>query len=208
MRRMFPGKCAKNLTFFSQTTQKMNNNFKQNILQNVQMDTQTSFMANGDINIYPCSWEDSKAPVTADGKGLVRYRGGIEVDVQLVTNLPDYEDPGHTYNSETIQKLEQQVARAQELMDSSMTRQELDVAIGTKYKEIGQLETSLKVAKLDLEKKKSELGDGNVYAEFDRDKKEMRLYVRKDAWDDAYFFRENRKTSPPPRRFIALIVPP
>ena len=91
----------------------------------------------------------------------------VTVDVQLVTNLPDYEDPGHTYNSETIQKLEQQVARAQELMDSSMTRQELDVAIGTKYKEIGQLETSLKVAKLDLEKKKSELGDGNVYAEFD-----------------------------------------
>ena len=98
----------------------------------------------------------------------------VTVDVQLVTNLPDYEDPGHTYNSETIQKLEQQVARAQELMDSSMTRQELDVAIGTKYKEIGQLETSLKVAKLDLEKKKSELGDGNVYAEFDGTVKTVR----------------------------------
>lgn len=98
----------------------------------------------------------------------------VTQDVQLVTNLPDYEDPGHTYNSETIQKLEQQVARAQELMDSSMTRQELDVAIGTKYKEIGQLETSLKVAKLDLEKKKSELGDGNVYAEFDGTVKTVR----------------------------------
>lgn len=98
----------------------------------------------------------------------------VTADVQLVTNLPDYEDPGHTYNSETIQKLEQQVARAQELMDSSMTRQELDVAIGTKYKEIGQLETSLKVAKLDLEKKKSELGDGNVYAEFDGTVKTVR----------------------------------
>ena len=98
----------------------------------------------------------------------------VTVDVQLVTNLPDYEDPGHTYNSETIQKLEQQVAHAQELMDSSMTRQELDVAIGTKYKEIGQLETSLKVAKLDLEKKKSELGDGNVYAEFDGTVKAVR----------------------------------
>ena len=98
----------------------------------------------------------------------------VTADVQLVTNLPDYEDPGHTYNSETIQKLEQQVARAQELMDSSMTRQELDVAIGTKYKEIGQLETSLKVAKLDLEKKKSELGDGNVYAEFDGTVKAVR----------------------------------
>ena len=98
----------------------------------------------------------------------------ITQDVQLVTNLPDYEDPGHTYNSETIQKLEQQVARAQELMDSSMTREELDIAIGTKYKEIGQLETSLKVAKLDLEKKKSELGDGNVYAEFDGTVKAVR----------------------------------
>lgn len=98
----------------------------------------------------------------------------ITADVQLVTDLPAYEETEHTYNSETITKLEKQVARAQELVDSSMTWEELTVAIGTKYKEIGQLETSLKVAKLELEKKKSELGDGNVYAEFDGTVKAVR----------------------------------
>lgn len=100
---MFPGKCAKNLTFFSQTTQKMTKkNFKQNILQNVQMDTQTSFMANGDINIYPCSWEDSKAPVTADGKGLVRYRGGIEVDEDGRTRVKRFRDGMNGPKYETL----------------------------------------------------------------------------------------------------------
>ncbi len=98
----------------------------------------------------------------------------ITADVQLVTDLPAYEDTARTYDSDTIKKLEQQVARAQELMDSSMTQEDLNIAIGTKYKEIGQLETSQKVAKLELEKKKSELGDGNVYAEFDGTVKAVR----------------------------------
>lgn len=98
----------------------------------------------------------------------------ITQDVQLVTNLPEYKDPGHTYNSETIKKLEQKVERVQELVDSAMSWHDLDIAIGEKYKEVNQLETSMKVAKLDLEKKQSELGDGNVYAEFDGTVKAVR----------------------------------
>ena len=58
---------------------KENNSYKQQILHDVQMDTQTTFMNNGDINIYPCSWEFDKAPVTADGKPMVRYRAGVMV---------------------------------------------------------------------------------------------------------------------------------
>ena len=79
---MFPGKCAKNLNFFSQFQLKMekeDNSYKQQILHDVQMDTQTTIMNNGDINIYPCSWEFDKAPVTAEGKPLVRYRAGVMV---------------------------------------------------------------------------------------------------------------------------------
>ena len=98
----------------------------------------------------------------------------ITQDVQLVTDLPEYKDPGHTYNSETIKKLEQKVERVQELVDSAMSWHDLDIAIGEKYKEVNQLETSMKVAKLDLEKKQSELGDGNVYAEFDGTVKAVR----------------------------------
>ena len=59
--------------------EKVNNSYKQQILHDVQMDTQTTFMNNGDINIYPCSWEFDKAPVTAEGKTLVRYRAGVMV---------------------------------------------------------------------------------------------------------------------------------
>ena len=33
---------------------------KQQILQNVQMDTQTTFMNNGDINIHVCPWESEE----------------------------------------------------------------------------------------------------------------------------------------------------
>lgn len=59
--------------------EKVNNSYKQQILHDVQMDTQTTIMNNGDINIYPCSWEFDKAPVTAEGKPLVRYRAGVMV---------------------------------------------------------------------------------------------------------------------------------
>ena len=55
------------------------NNYKQQILNDVQMDTQTTFMNNGDINIYACPWEQDKAPVTASGKPIVRYRAGVTV---------------------------------------------------------------------------------------------------------------------------------
>ena len=58
---MFPGKCAKNLTFFSQTTQKMtkkNYQVQQILVGNVKMDTQTFFHTNGDVNIFPCGWVD------------------------------------------------------------------------------------------------------------------------------------------------------
>ena len=92
---MFPGKCAKIPTFFSQTTQNMktvNNSYKQQILHDVQMDTQTTFMNNGDINIFPCVWEQDKAPVTADGKGLVRYRAGVMVEEDGRTRMKRYRD--------------------------------------------------------------------------------------------------------------------
>ena len=101
---MFPGKCAKNLNFFSQIRLKQMNkqNFKQQILHNVQMDTQTTFMNNGDINIYPCVWEQDKASVTADGKGLVRYRAGVMVEEDGRTRLKRYRDGMNGPKYETL----------------------------------------------------------------------------------------------------------
>ena len=61
--------------------------FRPQILQqNVQMDGSINFMTNGDINVYPCPWEDEKQ---VTGGERVRYRAGIEVDAD-----------GRTYRSD------------------------------------------------------------------------------------------------------------
>lgn len=66
--------------------------FKQNLLeQDVKMDASVNFMANGDINIYPCPWESDKE-VTSGRR--VRYRGGIEVDSDGRTRVKRYNE-GH-----------------------------------------------------------------------------------------------------------------
>ena len=70
----------------------VNNSYKQQILHDVQMDTQTTFMNNGDINIFPCLWEQDKAPVTAEGKSLVRYRAGVMVEEDGRTRMKRYHD--------------------------------------------------------------------------------------------------------------------
>ena len=51
--------------------------FQKNILNETKVDTATNFQANGDINIFPCTWEEGKS--VTDGK-RVRYKAGIEVD--------------------------------------------------------------------------------------------------------------------------------
>ena len=99
------------------------------------------------------------------GTGANDYK--VSQDVQLVTDLPAYEDKGRTYeDSEEITKLEKKIAYAQELVAASMSREELNKAVAAKTQEIKETEISNKLAKLDLDKKLRELGDGNVYAEF------------------------------------------
>jgi hypothetical protein len=59
--------------------------FKKQILQqNVQMDGSINFQTNGDINIYPCPWEDDKQVTNGE---RVRYEGGIEVDADGRTRV-------------------------------------------------------------------------------------------------------------------------
>ena len=62
---------------------------KQLLLQNVQMDGSVNFQTNGDINVYPCPWEDGKE--VTDGS-RVSYRGGIEVDADGRTRVKRYND--------------------------------------------------------------------------------------------------------------------
>ena len=61
---------------------------KEYFLQDVRMDTQTAFLANGNINIYPCAWEAEKAPITPDGRAS--YKGRITVEEDGRTRVSPY----------------------------------------------------------------------------------------------------------------------
>lgn len=91
-----------------------------------------------------------------------------------VCDLADYVDPGRTYNTEEYKKLQRKIAQIQELLESSMTQLEINKAILEKAQAVKEQEVNLKVAKLKLDKKLAELGDGNVYAEFDGTVKAVR----------------------------------
>ena len=111
-------------TFFSQNnsskmnTTTRNSNYKQQILHDVQMDTQTTFMNNGDINIFPCIWEQDKAPVTANGKGLVRYRAGVMVEEDGRTRMKRYRDGLNGPKYETLFRSYLPLQREQETTGS------------------------------------------------------------------------------------------
>ncbi len=77
--------------------------FRPHILQqNVQMDGSINFQTNGDINVYPCPWEDEKQ---VTGGARVRYRAGIEVDAAGRTRVQRYnaglQSPKHDVLYET-----------------------------------------------------------------------------------------------------------
>ena len=64
--------------------------FQEQILNNaIQMDASINFMTNGDINVYPCPWEDEKQ--VTDGS-RVRYRAGVEVDADGRTRVKRYKE--------------------------------------------------------------------------------------------------------------------
>lgn len=88
------------------------------------------------------------------------------VSFRLLNNLPDFVDTERKYDSKEIQDTERKLAIAQELLDASMTQLDLNKAILEKAQAVKEQDVNLKVAKLNLDKKLRELGDGNVYAEF------------------------------------------
>ena len=81
---------------------------------------------------------------------------------EFTDGAPDYGD-----KKAEIEKLQRKIAQVQELLDTSMTQLDLNKAILEKAQAVKEQEVNLKVAKLKLDKKLAELGDGNVYAEFD-----------------------------------------
>ncbi len=88
---------------------------------------------------------------------------------EFTDGAPDYGD-----KKAEIEKLQRKVEQIKELLESSMTQLDLNKAILEKAQAVKEQEVNLKVAKLKLDKKLAELGDGNVYAEFDGTVKAVR----------------------------------
>ena len=113
---------------------------------------------------------DSNAPSTSAAKKTIASVSMEPAD------LAPYQDKSLDYGDkkEEISKLDKKIAQIQELLDSSMTQLEINKAILEKAQAVKEQEVNLKVAKLKLDKKLAELGDGNVYAEFDGTVKAVR----------------------------------
>lgn len=111
------------------------------------------------------------------GTEATEDKPATEAKTEISTVLMDPEayfaDPEKTYG-ETVTKLQRKIAQIQELLDTSMTQLDLNKAILEKAQAVKEQEVNLKVAKLKLNKKLAELGDGNVYAEFDGTVKAVR----------------------------------
>jgi hypothetical protein len=67
---------------------------KQVFVKDVQMDTQTAYMANGDISIYPCGWELNQSPITVGGDKRT-LRGRITVNEDGETHFRPYKEDGN-----------------------------------------------------------------------------------------------------------------
>lgn len=110
---------------------------------------------------------------TAGSEGQPATEAKTEISMVLMTPEVFFSDPEKTYG-ETVTKLQRKIAQIQELVDASMTQLEINKAILEKAQAVKEQEVNLKVAKLKLDKKLAELGDGNVYAEFDGTVKAVR----------------------------------
>ena len=110
---------------------------------------------------------------TAGSEGQPATEAKTEISMVLMKPEAFFSDPEKTY-SENVTKLQRKVEQIQELVDASMTQLDLNKAILEKAQAVKEQEVNLKVAKLKLDKKLAELGDGNVYAEFDGTVKAVR----------------------------------
>ena len=96
------------------------------------------------------------------------------VSFSVRSDLPEFEDTERKYDDAAIKKLQQKINLANMYLENSMEQKDLAKAIVDKAQEVKEKEVNQRLAKLSLDKKAKELGDGNVYAEFDGTVKAVR----------------------------------
>ena len=107
--------------------------------------------------------QTTDAPVTSEQKLNYYYE-----------NLPgiEWQDPEVT--TDEIRELQKELEELQKLLEESYPKEELIKMIRDKNKEIAQLDTSIKLAKVNLEKVKKEVGSDTVYSELEGTVKAVR----------------------------------
>lgn len=96
------------------------------------------------------------------------------VSFSVRSDLPEFEDTERKYDDAAIKRLQQKINLANMYLENSMEQKDLAKAIVDKAQEVKEKEVNLRLAKLSLDKKTKELGDGNVYAEFNGTVKAVR----------------------------------
>ena len=119
----------------------------------------------------------------ADGPDTETGEGGQTTDTPVTSeqklnyyyeNLPgiEWQDPEVT--TDEIRELQKELEELQKLLEESYPKEELIKMIRDKNKEIAQLDTSIKLAKVNLEKVKKEVGSDTVYSELEGTVKAVR----------------------------------
>ena len=112
----------------------------------------------------------------ADGPDTETGEGGQTTDTPVTSeqklnyyyeNLPgiEWQDPEVT--TDEIRELQKELEELQKLLEESYPKEELIKMIRDKNKEIAQMDTSIKLAKVNLEKVKKEVGSDTVYSELE-----------------------------------------
>lgn len=109
--------------------------------------------------------DDTAVPAVPDSRS---------VSFSVRSDLPEFEDTERKYDDAAIKRLQQKINLANMYLENSMEQKDLAKAIVDKAQEVKEKEVNLRLAKLSLDKKTKELGDGNVYAEFDGTVKAVR----------------------------------
>ena len=109
-----------------------------------------------------------------DDTAVPAVPGSRSVSFSVRSDLPEFEDTERKYDDAAIKRLQQKINLANMYLENSMDQKDLAKAIVDKAQEVKEKEVNQRLAKLSLDKKIKELGDGNVYAEFDGTVKAVR----------------------------------
>lgn len=116
---------------------------------------------------------ETYVPAVVDENGTEVTPASTTISFQPY-DLPAYVDPGRTYDTENYKRIQRKLNIVNMYLENSMEQKDLAKAIVDKAQEVKEKEVNLRLAKLSLDKKTKELGDGNVYAEFDGTVKAVR----------------------------------